>query len=208
VWGATGHARVVRPMLERLGHEVTVLVDRSPTVASPFRDVEVVSPDRLDELIDRASLFVLAMGGTRGPDRLELAEMLMGRGLQPLTLVHHRAWVADDAAVGAGAQVGAMAAVGVAVTLGPQTIVNTGAVLDHESVLGAGVHVMPGAALAGLVRVADCASIGTNATVLPRVSIGEGAVVGAGSVVTKDVAAGTTVVGAPARVLTRGTSGT
>jgi acetyltransferase-like isoleucine patch superfamily enzyme len=45
------------------------------------------------------------------------------------------------------------------------------------------------------------ASIGSNATILCGVTIGEGAVVGAGSVVTRDVPEGATVVGNPARVL-------
>ncbi|HMH44584.1 MAG TPA: DapH/DapD/GlmU-related protein [Pyrinomonadaceae bacterium] len=42
------------------------------------------------------------------------------------------------------------------------------------------------------------ASIGSGATILCGVTIGERAVVGAGAVVTKDVAAGTTVMGNPA----------
>lgn len=45
------------------------------------------------------------------------------------------------------------------------------------------------------------ASIGSNATILGGVTIGEGALVGAGSVVTKDVASYTVVAGNPARVL-------
>ncbi|MCF7710694.1 MAG: N-acetyltransferase [Opitutales bacterium] len=43
------------------------------------------------------------------------------------------------------------------------------------------------------------ASIGANATILPGLTIGEGAMVGAGSVVTKNVPPGVTVVGNPAR---------
>jgi len=45
------------------------------------------------------------------------------------------------------------------------------------------------------------ASIGSGATVLSKVTIGENAIVGAGSVVTKDVPANTIVAGAPAKVL-------
>jgi len=45
------------------------------------------------------------------------------------------------------------------------------------------------------------ASIGANATILPGIIIGEGAMVGAGAVVTKDVAPFTTVVGNPAKIL-------
>ena len=41
--------------------------------------------------------------------------------------------------------------------------------------------------------------IGANATILEKVSIGDGARIGAGAVVTKDVKQGETVVGVPAR---------
>ena len=44
------------------------------------------------------------------------------------------------------------------------------------------------------------ASIGSGATILARVTIGENAIVGAGSVVTKDVPANAVVAGNPARV--------
>ncbi len=45
------------------------------------------------------------------------------------------------------------------------------------------------------------ASIGSNATILCGVTVGEGAMVGAGSVVTRDVPAGAVVVGNPAHSL-------
>lgn len=51
------------------------------------------------------------------------------------------------------------------------------------------------------VRIGRNVWIGGGAIVLPGVSIGDDAVVGAGSVVTRDVAAGTTVAGNPARPL-------
>ncbi len=53
------------------------------------------------------------------------------------------------------------------------------------------------------VRIGRGADIGVNATILPGVTIGENAIVGAGAVVTKDVPAGATVAGVPARVIDR-----
>ena len=52
----------------------------------------------------------------------------------------------------------------------------------------------------GHLVVSRYAFIGTNATVLPDVTVGEGAVVGAGAVVLRDVAPWTIVFGNPARM--------
>ena len=52
-------------------------------------------------------------------------------------------------------------------------------------------------------RVCRGASIGSGATILCGITIGEKAMVGAGAVVTRDVAPGETVVGVPARVVLR-----
>jgi len=47
------------------------------------------------------------------------------------------------------------------------------------------------------------ASIGANSTILPGITIGEGAMIGAGSVVTKDIKAHSTVVGNPAKEIVK-----
>ena len=54
----------------------------------------------------------------------------------------------------------------------------------------------------GRIRVGDRSFIGCNATILPGVTIGSRCVIGAGSVVTKDVPDGMVVAGNPARIIT------
>jgi len=57
------------------------------------------------------------------------------------------------------------------------------------------------------VRVARGAYIGVNAIILPGVTVGEGCIVGAGSVVTRDVPPYSVAVGNPARVIRKVTGG-
>jgi acetyltransferase-like isoleucine patch superfamily enzyme len=64
----------------------------------------------------------------------------------------------------------------------------------HEIVPGAGIRVAP-------VVIGNDVWIGRGAIILPGVSVGDGAVVGAGSIVTRDVLAFSVVAGNPARLL-------
>ena len=60
---------------------------------------------------------------------------------------------------------------------------------------------MPGATIGGNVSISNYVTIGMNATVMPKVKIEEGAYVGAGAVVTKDVKKNEVVAGNPAKFL-------
>jgi len=122
------------------------------------------------------------------------------KGLQPVIAVHPTAFVAANARLADGCQGLAHATVCVDVSMSEACIVNTACSIDHEVVLGKGVHVAPGASLAGCVSVGDYSLIGVGAVVLPRIKIGADVIIGAGSVVTKDVPDGVVAFGNPAKV--------
>jgi sugar O-acyltransferase (sialic acid O-acetyltransferase NeuD family) len=208
IWGASGHSLVVREALEQAGLRVEAVFDNNQ-VHPPFTDVPLfVAEDGLHRWLAGVDdpgdfRFVIAVGGAKGRDRVRIHRRLEVLGLKAHTTIHPTAFVATGVACGAGAQVLAMAAVCAGAEVGSQSIVNTAATVDHECVLGIGVHLSPGAHLAGLVKVGDYVTIGTGAAILPRVQIGVGATVGAGAVVLEDVQPGATVVGNPARPIDR-----
>jgi sugar O-acyltransferase (sialic acid O-acetyltransferase NeuD family) len=203
IWGASGHAKVLAEFVGGLGYEIVALFDNDAGRDSPLAGVPVLHGReglnrwRAEHGGDAAGL--VAVGGARGADRLELQALLAASGCKPVAVVHPTAWVAADARIGAGSQVLAQAFVGAGSSVGEACIVNTAASVDHECSLGDGVHVAPGATLTGCITVGDHAFVGAAAVVLPRLRIGADAVVGAGAVVTRDVPAGATVVGNPAR---------
>jgi UDP-perosamine 4-acetyltransferase len=76
-------------------------------------------------------------------------------------------------------------------------------VIDHDCNVGAHVHIAPGAALSGNVRIAIGAHIGTGATIIQSTRIGAWSLVGAGAVVIRNVPARAAFVGVPAKPLTK-----
>jgi sugar O-acyltransferase (sialic acid O-acetyltransferase NeuD family) len=204
IWGGTGHAKVLREFVGRAGYEVVAVFDNNPAVSSPFADVPLYHGregfDRWREGREELMACLVAIGGARGRDRVELQRFLDELGFEPVTVVHPAAYVATDATLGRGCQVLAGAVVASEAVLGKGCIINTAASVDHECVLGEGVHVGPGATLAGCVSVGDYSFVGAGAVVLPRVKIGRNVIVGAGAVVTREVPDDKVVYGNPARV--------
>jgi acyl-[acyl carrier protein]--UDP-N-acetylglucosamine O-acyltransferase len=73
--------------------------------------------------------------------------------------------------------------------------------VGHDVTIGADCEVAPGAVIGGYCVIGDRVKIGINACLKPGVMVGDDARIGMGAVVVKDVPAGVTVVGNPARPL-------
>lgn len=158
----------------------------------------------LDALLTRRepSNIVIAVGDPR--TKATIYEKL---SRQPLisfpTLVHPAAIIYDRATVtlGRGSIISAGCVLTTGIRIGDHVLVNLNCSIGHDSVVGDYSSLMPGVNLAGNVSLQEGTFIGSGAQVINKVVVGSYAKVGSGAVVTKDVKAGATVAGVPARDL-------
>jgi acetyltransferase-like isoleucine patch superfamily enzyme len=124
--------------------------------------------------------------------------------------------IGDETKIGAFVEVQKNASIGCRCKISSHTFICEGVTIEDNVFVGHGVvfinDAYPRATAGGELQtqadwkvektvVKKGASIGSGATILSKVTIGENAIVGAGSVVTKDVPANSIVAGNPARVL-------
>ncbi|MGV3641618.1 MAG: acetyltransferase [Adhaeribacter sp.] len=86
------------------------------------------------------------------------------------------------------------------IVLGRHVLLNLGCTVGHDAVVGDFCSLMPQVNLGGGSRLEAGVYAGTNATVLPRLGVGANTIIGAGTLVTRDLPANCTAVGVPAKV--------
>lgn len=215
LYGAGGFAREVMPLLRRqiqawsrsTGKTMPTLCFIETDPRRPeVNGLPVLSEDQFFEIDVDQRFFNVAIGDSRARQRI--AERCLARGALALSIASDRALCDDGNQIGAGAILCANTTVTSNATIGDFFHANIYSYVAHDCVIGHHVTFAPAVRCNGNVHIHDHAYIGTGA-ILKQGSadkplvIGEGAIVGMGAVVTRDVAPHTTVVGNPAKILVR-----
>lgn len=201
IFGSGGHGRVVADAADASGlwQEIVFYDGKWPGLHASGA-WQVVGAQQ--ELLNQARTYdgvVVAIGNNA--IRLQIQQTLADAGAKIATIIHPSACVSRHSDIGAGTVIFAKAVVNIGAQLGKACIINTAATVDHDCILADGVHVSPGANLAGATQVGRASWIGIGACSRQVIHIGDNVIVGAGSVVVKDIPGGQTVAGNPAKEL-------
>lgn len=187
--GAGGHGRVVADIARLNGYDIHFFDDDKSNK---------LSSGTVDEALEHRNMaFIVAIGDNE--TRMHITNRISDLGLQLATLIHPRACIASDAAIGPGTVVMANAVVNSGAAIGKGCIINTSAVVEHDCRIDDFSHISVNSTVAGTVSIGRLCFIGAGATIINNISISDSVIIGAGAVVVEDIMERSTYIGVPAR---------
>lgn len=201
--GAGGHAQVVADILLKMaavGQPIQPIgyIDDNPAVEGlSFLGLPVIGTIAERARISHDAL-IIAIGDNQ--IRRRLAQELIAHGTRLASAIHPTAIIAGGVTIGPGATICARVVINPGATVGANVIVNTAGTIDHHNRIGDHVHIAPGVCTGGDVVIDEGAFVGIGATVMPQRRVGAWSVVGAGSLVQRDIPPGVVAFGVPAQI--------
>jgi len=141
--------------------------------------------------------FAIAIGNPA--TRRAVVRRAADRAARPATLIHPGVALHRSISVREGSMICRGCSLTVDIRIGRYALLNLHCTVGHDARVRDFATLHPGVHLSGNATVGAEAELGTGAVVLPGRAVGKRAVVGAGAVVTRDLPAGCTAVGIPAR---------
>lgn len=190
LYGAGGHCKVVVDILQTIGYSIEKIVDDNPS-SLLLLNIPVVFPE------EEFGSTIITIGNCQVRknivDRIKVEKYV--------TAIHPSVMIASNALIGEGSTIVHGAVVHSCSSIGRHCIINTKAVVEHDSIIHDFVHIASGATVCGGVEIGVCTWIGAGSVVKQGIKIGSNCMIGAGSVVVKDIPDNVVAFGNPCRVI-------
>lgn len=193
--GASGHGKVIADIIVNSGDKVLGFLDDADDVQGK----KIIGFPVLGKIADydnyRDCEFVIAIGNPYIREKIAIE-----LPVKWYTAIHPTAVISSlDVEIGEGTVIMANAVVNPSARIGKHCIINTGAIVEHDNILEDYVHLSPNVTLAGIVKVGKSTHIGAGSCTKQVLNIASDCIIGAGSVIVKDITESGTYVGVPAR---------
>lgn len=198
--GASGFGREVAWIIERINRVrptwnlLGFIDDNESIIGTKINGYDVLCSTK-DICKFKNSYFVCAIGSSKS--RKHIIETI--GNLNYATLIDPSVELSGLIEVGEGTIICAHTILTVNIIIGKHVIINLDCTVGHDAVLEDFVTVYPSVNISGNSKYGECVELGTGSQIIQGKSVGKGTIVGAGSVVVKDLPEECTAVGAPCK---------
>ena len=200
--GGGGHCKSVIEAAESAGYQILGVLDLPEEVGKKVLSTKVIGTD--DDIlayVDKAE-FVITVGFIKNPAiRIKLYNKIKEAGGKLATVIASTAYVSKYAEIGEGTVVLHQAFVNAGAKVGKNVILNTMTDVDHDAVIGDFTHLSVGVLVAGEAKVGDRCFCGIGSTIQHTRTVTSDVILGAGTLVVKDISEPGVYIGSPAKLL-------
>lgn len=202
--GAGGFGREVAWVAERINNEshrwdaVCFMDDDPDTKGKILNEIPIIGG--IDAAVEHQDAeYVCAVGSSVVRKKIIKRLEALISSVRFATLIDPSVEMSRFIEVGEGTIICAHNILTVNISIGKHVIINLDCTVGHDAQLGNFTTLYPSVNLSGGVVAGECVEFGTGCQVLQYKKVGEHTVIGAGSVVIKDVPSFCTAVGVPAK---------
>lgn len=202
--GASGFGREVAWLVERINKieptwDLIGFIDDSESIqGEAVNGYEVIGTTR-DVLKFKDACFICAVGASKIREKIINRIIDINPEINFATLIDPSVEKSDLVSVGEGTIICAHSIITVNISIGKHVIINLDCTIGHDAILDDYVTLYPSVNVSGITGLGRCSELGTGTQIIQGKKVGDYSIVGAGSVIIKDIPDNCTAVGCPAK---------
>ncbi|MDT0685263.1 acetyltransferase [Autumnicola psychrophila] len=203
VFGAGPHGRVIIDILQdQPEYKIVGVIDSVQTIGSEFYGYEVIGrQNELKALCDKYNFHsgIVGLGDNYSREKVVLEIQERNDNFNFINAISKFSFLSPSISIGVGNAIMPGVVINSESIISNHCLLNTNSVLEHDSVMENFASLSVGVKTGGLCKFGKYSAMSIGSTILDRITIGENVVVGAGSLVTKDLESHGLYYGSPAK---------
>lgn len=204
-YGSGGCGRSLIPIAKEDYKNSTIIFVDDYNKSKQINGIQIINFKQLISLSLKNNVKVIVSIADNNA-RLKIVKKLKKNKLNCAQLISNKSTIMDFVKIGEGAVISPYVTLGSNVKIGKHFHANLYSYIEHDSEIGDFVTLAPGVKCNGYVKIEDNVFVGSGAIIINgnskrKIIIGKNAIIGAGTVIVKNVKANSKIVGNPGRYI-------
>ena len=196
ILGCEGHSKVATDIAESVGFHNICYED-------PYRENNTFLNRKVYKSIKEnyKDYYFVAIGDNFLREKVSRQFSIDNKEAELLSLIHPSSIISSKCSIGIGTIIMPLCAINSYSKLGNGVIINTNSIIEHDAHLMDFSSLAPGVTIGGYVSIGKRSAVSIGASVIHNINIGNDVVVGASSLVMKDIGDNQVAYGLPAKCI-------